>query len=312
MDRLTLPAPADGLWKRAKDELHRILDHLPGNRPVFKMGGGTMLAARWDHRKSTDVDLTVPDGSGMTEARRLRGDEIRSRMTAAGARRIVLTNKHFVFEFASGIVEITEANPRPRAGTTRMDCGGFPIDGMSTTQIVRGKLERSLKYEPPARDLFDVVVTEKIDPAALEGAVNMLDVDEQRLVLKRWENAAYRINREAPETLHGVRNEFTRFTKDLCRHARESLTNSRYLSVAIRRDGDEICMATRTLVRPNTIRSDVSELHELLERSGMNEYLKNHGPGQATVSERIERALAGGTGAYTPLVTQPTPAPERP
>lgn len=133
----------------------------------------------------------------------------------------------------------------------------------------------------------------------------MLDADEQRLVLKRWENAAYRIDREAPETLRGVRNEFTRFTKDLCRYARESLINSRYLSVAIRRDGDEICMATRTLIRANTIRSEVSELSELLERSGMNEYLKNHGPGQATVSERIERALADGTGAYTPLVTQP-------
>lgn len=164
-----------------------------------------MLAARWGHRKSTDIDLTVPDGSGMAEARRLHGDEIRARMTSAGARR----------------------------------------------------------------------------------------------------NAAYRIDREAPETLHGVRNEFTRFTKDLCRHARKSLTNSRYLSVAIRRDGDEICLATRTLIRPNTIRSEVSELNELLERSGMNEYLKNPGPGQATVSERIERALADGTGAYTPLVTQP-------
>lgn len=65
MDRLTLPPPASGLWALAADELHRILRFLPHPPPRYRMGGRTVLAARWHHRASTDIELTVPAGSGL-------------------------------------------------------------------------------------------------------------------------------------------------------------------------------------------------------------------------------------------------------
>lgn len=72
MDALKLPAPADSLWRRAAKALHDLLKLVPDDRETYRMGGGTVLAARWGHRKSTDIDLWLPEGTGMTIARRGR------------------------------------------------------------------------------------------------------------------------------------------------------------------------------------------------------------------------------------------------
>lgn len=308
MERLRLPAPADSLWRLTAGRLHEAMEHLPAGRPVFRLGGGTMLAARWSHRRSTDIDLTVPDGTNMAEARRLHGHEIREAMTAAGAGRVALTEKHFVFEFTLGKVEITEADPRPGVGTERVACDGFPIDGMSTTQILRGKLERSLKHEPPARDLLDVAVAREVDPAALEAAVNMLGHERQRLVIGRWREATYRVDKEAPETLHGVKDEYKRFTRNLCSRAIKSFEDSLYVASGIEREGDDISITTRTLLDRRTRKTTPEGLHGVLEASGMNEYLKSHGPSQVEVEHRMQVVLTGKRVGYTALTTGSSPA----
>ena len=62
MDRLTLPEPARGLRAAARDVLHRI-EPEDLYEPVVippHLGGGTVLAARWRHRASTDIDVILP------------------------------------------------------------------------------------------------------------------------------------------------------------------------------------------------------------------------------------------------------------
>lgn len=78
MERLTLPQPANSLWKLTAQELHQLLDYLPGGRPVYRMGGGTILAAVWNHRKSTDIYLTGAKRVRVMSANQPRGTDIRS------------------------------------------------------------------------------------------------------------------------------------------------------------------------------------------------------------------------------------------
>ena len=62
---LVLPGPANDLWLKTEEtvraELQRAGEH--------RLGGGTLLAARWKHRLSLDLDLTIeprghtPNGS---------------------------------------------------------------------------------------------------------------------------------------------------------------------------------------------------------------------------------------------------------
>lgn len=273
MDELTLPEPAKGLWRAAGEEMDALLDRLAGagTRPIYKMGGGTMLAARWKHRKSTDIDLLVPEGCKLSLARENHGDEIRRRMQGIGAQLIMLTDAQFVFEFADGKIDVTEADPRPAGGAERRRCCGFEIDAMSAVQIFRGKLERSLKHEPPARDLLDVIVARRTDPAALEGAVNMLTGDQQRTVLRRWKGAKHRVDREAAETLTGVAPQWRRFTKGLCTQATDDFEDSIHLAARIYRNdnGAVVTTITRSGLRKTEItqRSDRS-LEEQIEATG--------------------------------------------
>ena len=58
MERLKLPEPAGRLWVATRD-IFRALEREERDVPtVAHLGGGTVLAARWGHRRSTDVDIT--------------------------------------------------------------------------------------------------------------------------------------------------------------------------------------------------------------------------------------------------------------
>ena len=54
MTGLAVPPPADAILERLGPPLLKLFD-----RDDVRIGGGTALAARWQHRRSTDIDLCV-------------------------------------------------------------------------------------------------------------------------------------------------------------------------------------------------------------------------------------------------------------
>ena len=58
-ETLRLPEPARTLWIRIRDPLKTALVPRAGAEPQMKLGGGTILAARWRHRKSRDIDVVT-------------------------------------------------------------------------------------------------------------------------------------------------------------------------------------------------------------------------------------------------------------
>lgn len=292
MERLTLPAPARGLWAQTAAELHRLLKHLPTRAEGYGIGGGTVLAARWNHRKSTDIDLTVPEGCGLNIMTRKHSAVIRDRMKRLGSEEPLLTERHYRIEFRKGTIEITESDPRPGLGGKTVDCHGYMVKALSTTQILRGKLERSLRHEPPARDLFDMIIAERMEPKALQGAVNMLGRDAQRQVIATWRNAAYRMENEGPATIHGIGEEHERLTRNLTQYALKAFEDARYIESTVRRAGDDVLLTTRTRTGTNTIRTKVENVETTLEETGLSVYFEETEPGPADVAKRIDDAIS--------------------
>lgn len=291
MDRLTLPPPASGLWGLAADELHRILRFLPHPPPRYRIGGGTVLAARWHHRASTDIDLTVPAGSGLNTLVHDAEADVRARMTKLGAVEPLLTTRHYRIEFRQGTIEITESDPRPGLGHAAVECGCRAVDALSTTQILRGKLERSLDREPPARDLFDFAVAEAEAPRALREAVNMLAPDQQRQVAAHWENAEHRISIQAPHEIQMLRPEYRSLVRSLTKRGLVLLKNARYLRTAIHRSGDDVRITTTTRTRTDTTHTSPDRLEAALQATGLQTFFENHPPGPRTISARIRAAM---------------------
>ena len=60
MENLTLPEPAASLWASKRQIVHAIPPEMFQNTIQPHIGGGTILAARWRHRLSTDIDILLP------------------------------------------------------------------------------------------------------------------------------------------------------------------------------------------------------------------------------------------------------------
>ncbi len=86
MNELTLPQPAAGVWAATRDVVHQI-GPTGENEPVIPphLGGGTVLAARWRHRTSTDIRDAYLDDERLWTSRqhRIEPDELVERAVDA-------------------------------------------------------------------------------------------------------------------------------------------------------------------------------------------------------------------------------------
>ena len=191
MEKLELPQPAAALWMATRD----ILTNLgPELRPLRTyLGGGTTLAARVKHRRSVDIDVVVmprADLSRMTRdndenlARRLGG-----RQMTANAGQIKVAGPH-------GIIDLNTAPVAPKRGASTAIIAGRHQGVLSTTQIVRGKLERAAR-PAPVRDVYDLIRL-SLEPAtagSVAAAYGMLPTHRQDRIenILSHRNEAYRL-----------------------------------------------------------------------------------------------------------------------
>ena len=63
-ESLRIPGTPGRLWNNIRNPVREQLSDDNGE-PRYAMGGGTILAARWDHRDSTDIDIITDDPKGI-------------------------------------------------------------------------------------------------------------------------------------------------------------------------------------------------------------------------------------------------------
>ena len=87
-------------------------------QPRWHLGGGTILAQRWAHRESTDIDLTVPAGSRILELDKRFGGTLEADMYGLGARDVLMgaTSTASSSTKASWTSPSWTAAPRPATG----------------------------------------------------------------------------------------------------------------------------------------------------------------------------------------------------
>ncbi len=168
--RLTLPEPGRSLWTKTyrtvEDELKRI------GKP--RLGGGTLLASRWKHRKSVDIDLSIeptPRRQGRLDRLAIPGSRFHDKMKGLGASDAqALSQGQIVVHFGDSKLDITIVNATPPRGERRATVHGHPTTVLSTTQVLSGKLARSNELLP--RDAFDITTATHKAPENLAWATN--------------------------------------------------------------------------------------------------------------------------------------------
>ena len=274
MEELKLPEPAASLWARIRETVHELGSRRPGQRIEPHIGGGTTLSARWRHRRSTDIDVTLPGDQSLGDL--TRNDE------ANLARRIGGTadpeNPDEIKVVCSdGALHV--ARLRPHAAGAE---GVALIDGrtkmvLANSQILRGKLLRA--KTSPVRDVFDVICAAKADPQGLATAVSMLDSERAERIATRWRNSDGDFAKAAAEQLKEVTPAFETNRATLGSDAAQALEDHRYRRLEIRVDEREVVIRKTIASRP--LRDEaypLGEARRALAASGVEAHLDANGP----------------------------------
>ena len=93
MEKLTLPAGPREIWQACRRPVEEMIEGHSPRQTYMAIGGGTILAARWNHRRSTDIDVLIPpeidEAIGHFErALRIRPDHGQARRNLELAREI--------------------------------------------------------------------------------------------------------------------------------------------------------------------------------------------------------------------------------
>lgn len=175
--RLTLPAPAAELWRRIAPAVREEIAAISDGAPHYTIGGGSVLAARWGHRHSYDVDLMVDPKAvlGMLAEANNPASRFEARMRALGGRPAFdsdLRLWRIPFEDGRRKLDLWATRPLLGAGEHVATIEERTERVLSSAQILRGKLERSQDHL--ARDVFDLAKAAEKEPEALEAAVNAI------------------------------------------------------------------------------------------------------------------------------------------
>ena len=136
------------------------------------LGGGTVLAARWHHRQSTDLDFFVRQ-STFAETIARRESDLRDvlREVAFG---LTVTPHHMqcVVRDTSVEISVSVTGHETAIVPETSDEAGYGIATQTTTAILVGKMAGRMMRQgrATARDIYDLCVAERMDRDALLAA----------------------------------------------------------------------------------------------------------------------------------------------
>ena len=293
LEDLTLPEPARTLLGRTRAILDAHVTPRTPDRSGWRIGGGTILAARWRHRESRDIDLLVHP---RTETRFLNpraAPELHRRLAAAGAAKISFGRFSRIL-FEESRIEMLAAEPQPQVGHQRAIVDGEETTVLASSQILTGKFSnRSLN--PPVRDLYDLAVAGTAAPRALAIAVNALAGDDIRWRLASWGMERDKFAEEGSLELHGVPPRYEAIRADPADHAGRAVTGAVYRHVRLLVRGGAAVVETATRLGRETRTCDrPDDLAEQFEGDGVNAVLAAAGIDPERIRRQAEAAMRSG------------------
>ena len=257
--------------------------------PAYRMGGGTILAARWEHRESFDVDLTLPADTALGSLRAEHGDSsgFEARLKALGGAPTYYPDLKLwrvAFDEGERGLDLWAHEPEIGSGEEQRTVHGKVETVLSSTQILRGKLERADKRLP--RDVFDMAKAAGKAAAALESAVNAVSAERAEHIAHDWYWNGADIANEARRKLDGVPDKEHVDPNKLGNVAAQAITRAIYTHCRIAtRDGAiEVTTATKAR-KAHKSRIAASKAPDTFEASGLNSYLDITGPGARRLRE---------------------------
>lgn len=321
-EKLTLPAPAQTLWRGAQQVIHEELQQFG----TPHLGGGTTLGARWGHRESSDIHLTIePEPGGravpVSSAIMTPGSRLLSRLEGLGLGTVkceILTEAQFHVTFHDPNndneirfgLDIASVSATPRLGQRRALVEGSPAIVLSTTQILTGKLHRW--GEATLRDAIDFDHAARRDRSSLNSltrAVNTLSSIETEARKQKFLLAATKFTTIDDPVIRRMDPEHRPDQSTLGQATADIIHGLRYADVRITaRSG--ICHFEATTHNQHQIHLQCREnqVDTMFATCGIDDYLHMTLKHPGTVRNEVRHACRRPWRNHPPILQQTHPA----
>ena len=115
-EKLKLTEPSSMLWSAIRDRLDRLRQSYETRPESWMMGGGSILAARWRHRQSDDIDLTTSANWQIEGLDRRDSNVFTEAMKPFGGSLTGYRKGSIRMSFPHGRLHVYKVPPSPAAG----------------------------------------------------------------------------------------------------------------------------------------------------------------------------------------------------
>lgn len=317
---MRLPEPARTTFLAGWEAVESAANQIGISTEEIRLGGGTLLATRWNHRKSIDIDLTVDPEIHLAVLYRelARGPLPDQGWTIEYSRAL---DKLLVSEPPSlqttpygderGRFDIWSKAPNPEHGAGTDTIEDLKFSTLSNVQVLTGKLDRATRALP--RDVADFAVGGEKDPLSVEYAINQWVPERAGTVANAWMKAIREWGTDEWKELETILNVSSREAREIAGRGPDVLRAAVYKNVRIEKGhDDEVHVRTSSGLCDNrNLRFTVSELEEFLKTSGFATRMRR------ATTERVlaaARRAPAGESIYAEengdeTVTRPAPLP---
>ena len=284
MEKLTLPEDAAKLWTPTG---RAVADTLEGYRCTPRIGGGTILTARFkEHRRSFDIDLKVSTDEAHRLIRAAKNPEIQKLIARHGGRSTIETTEQgaiWQIEFPKlGLgsqmprIQTWSNTPEPENAEDWGTVNDHRIRIQSNSQILYGKLKRARRLAP--RDMIDIKTAARIEPTGLAIAVNKFGEARLQKAMGGWRDERTLITNRAHIQITGTSDTERKTWDTLADDAAAACEGAMYNEVVLR-PGHQVLEFSYRTRSGETGTHEVRRSHaeEDFERTGLKEWLEEHG-----------------------------------
>lgn len=281
---MTLVEPARRMWLAHRESIRRCIERAAQEARLL-LGGGTILASRWDHRRSTDLDIVVPELGSIAK---LQPGGSADLCRATGGRLLGRNRNRIKIALGAGLLDVTAQRARLQGAERTEDVEGIPEQVLTNAQILVGKLYRTDRTV--TRDAYDLIIANTRDPRALEIAVNTLSAEDALSVRRNLYGRNDRMAGTAQAVLQELNASKDVDTRNLGRNVSFAIAAHRYTSVTITAQQHGIVIETESKEQKRREEYACAEAQHALTETGIAAYVEaNHPMAEDELRDAVSR-----------------------
>jgi hypothetical protein len=287
METLTFPEPAATLWRKIGPSLQSSMREILMPDERWTMSGGTILAARWGHRSSDDIDLQLaPSAADRLIAKRC--PHFMAAMGRLGATGGYQGVRQVVVTFLPSELDLWQTREdqkrHPAGSESEVSVDGRTERAESNAQILHGKAQRASR-NAPVRDLYDFGVANALDRKSLETAINLRPLEEMSGLRKKWRDAAATYANDAKNDLKSVPKRFSHIKNDPAGHAANATEAATWTTVELCYENGQLkwrttCYDGDTNTQATRARNK-ADITRWMSRTGVDRFIELNSPTRA-------------------------------